>query len=167
MIEVSAQVIGLEDLNQQLQALTTLAGEKQKTQKATFEAAKVFQDEVKKQAPKAESAYYRYYSKKKHGSNNRKLMKPGTLKKSVSRKRVKFDNNVGTAIMIKPKAFYWRFIEYGTPNLVAVPFIRVSFELKKQEALNKFKEKYRIYVQEIIERRRIEDLTQGAGDASE
>ena len=167
MIEVSAQVIGLEDLNQQLQALTTLAGEKQKTQKATFEAAKVFQDEVKKQAPKAESAYYRYYSKKKHGSNNRKFMKPGTLKKSVSRKRVKFDNNVGTAIMIKPKAFYWRFIEYGTPNLVAVPFIRVSFELKKQEALNKFKEKYRIYVQEIIERRRIEDLTQGAGDASE
>ena len=167
MIDVSAQVIGLEDLNQQLQALTTLAGEKQKTQKATFEAAKVFQDEVKKQAPKAESAYYRYYSKKKHGSNNRKLMKPGTLKKSVSRKRVKFDNNVGTAIMIKPKAFYWRFIEYGTPNLVAVPFIRVSFELKKQEALNKFKEKYRIYVQEIIERRRIEDLTQGAGDASE
>lgn len=167
MIDVSAQVLGLDDLNQQLQALTTLAGEKQKTQKATFEAAKVFQDEVKKQAPKAESAYYRYYSKKKHGSNNRKLMKPGTLKKSVSRKRVKFDNNVGTAIMIKPKAFYWRFIEYGTPNLVAVPFIRVSFELKKQEALNKFKEKYRIYVQEIIERRRIEDLTQGAGDASE
>lgn len=167
MIDVSAQVLGLDDLNQQLQALTTLAGEKQKTQKATFEAAKVFQDEVKKQAPKAESAYYRYFSKKKHGSNNRKLMKPGTLKKSVSRKRVKFDNNVGTAIMIKPKAFYWRFIEYGTPNLVAVPFIRVSFELKKQEALNKFKEKYRIYVQEIIERRRIEDLTQGAGDASE
>lgn len=167
MIDVSAQVLGLDDLNQQLQALTTLAGEKQKTQKATFEAAKVFQDEVKKQAPKAESAYYRYYSKKKHGNNNRKLMKPGTLKKSVSRKRVKFDNNVGTAIMIKPKAFYWRFIEYGTPNLVAVPFIRVSFELKKQEALNKFKEKYRIYVQEIIERRRIEDLTQGAGDASE
>lgn len=167
MFEVSAQVIGLEDLNQQLQALTTLAGEKQKTQKATFEAAKVFQDEVKKQAPKAEASYYRYYSKRKHGDNNRTLMKPGTLRKSVSRKRVKFGNNVGTAIIIKAKAFYWRFIEYGTPAMVAIPFIRPSFEMKKQEALDKFKERYRVYVQEIIERRRIENIGQGGGDASE
>lgn len=167
MIEVSAQISGLEDLNQQLQALTTLAGEKQKTQKATFDAAKVFQDEVKRQAPKAESAYYRYYSKKKHGSNNRKLMKPGVLKKSVSRKRVKFDNNVGTAIVIKAKAFYWRFFEYGTPNMAATSFIRPSYELKKQEALDKFKERYRVYIQEIIEKRRLDDLAQGAEDASE
>ncbi len=166
-MEISAQVTGLEDLNQQLQALTTLAGEKQKTQKATFDAAKVFQDEVKKQAPKAAAAYYRYYSKRKHGSNNRKLMKPGTLRKSVSRKRVKFNNNVGTAIIIKARAFYWRFIEYGTPAMAAVPFIRPSFEMKKQEALDKFKERYRIYVQEIIERRRIEDLAQGGEDAGE
>ena len=165
-MEISAQMTGLEDLNQQLQALTTLAGEKQKTQKATFDAAKVFQDEVKKQAPKAAAAYFRYYSKKKHGENNKKLMKPGTLRKSVSRKRVKFDNNVGTAIIIKAKAFYWRFIEYGTPAMPAVPFIRPSFEMKKQEALDKFKERYRIYIQEIIERRRI-DLAQGAGDAGE
>lgn len=168
MIEVSAQISGLEDLNQQLEALTNLAGEKQKTQKATFDAAKVFQDEVKKQAPKAESAYYRYYSKKKHGSNNRKLMKPGVLKKSVSRKRVKFDNNVGTAIVIKARAFYWRFLEYGTPNMAAIPFIRPSYELKKQEALDKFKERYRIYIQEIIEKRRLDDLAaQGGDDASE
>ena len=167
MVEVSVQVTGLEDLSQQLQALTTLAGEKQKTQKATFDAAKVFQDEVKRQAPKAESAYYRYYSKKKHGNNNRKLMKPGVLKKSVSRKRVKFDNNVGTAIVIKARAFYWRFLEYGTPNMAAIPFIRPSYELKKQEALNKFKERYRIYIEEIIEKRRIDDLVEGGGDAGE
>ena len=167
-MEISAQIIGLEDLNQQLQALTTLAGEKQKTQKACFDAAKVFQDEVKKQAPKAEAQYYRYYSKKKHGNNNRKLMKPGTLRKSVSRKRVKFDNNVGTAIVIKPKAFYWRFIEYGTPTMAAAPFIRTAYDLKKQEALDKFKERYRIYIQEIVEKRRLEDLAaQGGDDASE
>ena len=167
MIEASAQILGLEDLNQQLQALTTLAAEKQKTQKATFDAAKVFQDEVKKQAPKAESAYYRYYSKKKHSSNNRKLMKSGTLKRSVSRKRVKFDNNVGTAIVIKAKAFYWRFIEYGTPNMVAAPFIRTSFEMKKQEALDKFKERYRILIQEVIQRRSLDNASAGVGDASE
>lgn len=166
-MDISSQVIGLDDLNQQLQALTNLAGEKLKTQKATFDAAKVFQDEVKKQAPKAAATYYRYYSKRRHGSNNKKLMKPGTLKKSVSRKRVKFNNNIGTAIIIKSKAFYWRFIEYGTPNMPAVPFIRPSFELKKQEALDKFKERYRVYVQEIIERRRIEDMGTGADDAGE
>ena len=52
--------------------------------------------------------------------------------------------------------------------MAAAPFIRPSYELKKQEALDKFKERYRIYIQEIIEKRRLDDLAaQGVDDASE
>lgn len=41
-MEISAQVTGLEDLNQQLQALTNLAGEKKKPKKQLLMRLKFF-----------------------------------------------------------------------------------------------------------------------------
>lgn len=159
-MDVSAEWIGTDDLKSQLQALVSLAKERQLTQNALFYASKPMLDEIKQNAPKAEKEYYRYYRgslrARKSGSpqNSRKLIRPGTLRKSIARKRIRLDGSVGVGIYVKPKAFYFRFIERGTPTQPAIPFIRPAYDHNKEEAVERFKEKYREYVRNVIERKK-------------
>lgn len=156
----SASIAGLDDLKKQMQAMTTLAKDKQLTQNALFYASKPMFDEIKANAPKAEKAYFRYYrgsfKSRLAGNpkNSRKLVKPGTLKKSIARKRVRIDGSVGVGIYIKSKAFYGRFAENGTPYFAAKPFIRPAYDSLKEQSVERFKERYGEYVQKIIERRK-------------
>jgi HK97 gp10 family phage protein len=162
MMDISTQVIGLQDLTGQLENLETLAKQKRLTQNALFFASKPIFDEIKLIAPVADKKYYRYYRgsarARRRGSpqSSRKLITPGTLKKSVARKRVRLERSVGVGIYIKNKAFYWRFIEKGTPNFLAVPFIRPAFDKYKEKSLERFKQKYREYIDAIVQRRALE-----------
>ncbi|ELW82084.1 bacteriophage protein, PF04883 family [Acinetobacter sp. WC-743] len=168
MIDVSVRVDGLDDLTQQLQQLESLGKQKQLTQNALFYASKPMLDEVKALAPKAEKAYYRYWKGRKsddYAGKERKLVKPGKLKKSIKRRRVKIEGSAaigiyvgGTKWLNDPNyyAFYWRFLEYGTPNLPATPFIRPSFDKHKEQAVERFKERYREYVNKITQRKNLE-----------
>ncbi|MHA3057748.1 HK97-gp10 family putative phage morphogenesis protein [Acinetobacter sp. ANC 4641] len=170
-MDISVQFEGLDDLAKQMERMTTLAKQRQLTQNALFYASKPMLDEVKKQAPKAEKAYYRYYrgsaSSRLAGNpqGSRVLKKPGTLRKNITRQRVRLaDGSVGVGILVKNKAFYWRFLEYGTPNMVAVPFLRPAFDHNKEDAVERFKERYREYLQKIIEHRQLESGGANAGE---
>lgn len=170
-MDISVQFEGLDDLAKQMERMTTLAKQRQLTQNALFYASKPMLDEVKKQAPKAEKAYYRYYrgsaSLRRAGNaqGSRVLRKPGTLRKNITRQRVRLaDGSVGVGILVKNKAFYWRFIEYGTPNMVAVPFLRPAFDHNKEDAVERFKERYREYLQKIIQRQQLESGGANAGE---
>ena len=159
-MDISAKFVGFEDLAKQMQAMTTLAKDKQLTQNALFYASKPMFDEIKANAPKAEKAYYRYYrgsSKSRLAGNaqsSRKLIKPGTLKRSIARKRVRIDGSVGVGIYIKPKAWYYRFAERGTPRFAAKPFVRPAYEKYKADSVERFKEKYSEYIQNIKNRQK-------------
>lgn len=152
----SAELDGWDDLKKQMEQLTSLGKEKQLTQNALFYASQPMFEEIKQNAPKAEKAYYRYY----RGSfkarlagnpqNSRKLKRPGTLRRNIARKRVRIDGSVGVGIYVKNKAFYFRFIEHGTPHMAAVPFIRPAADKHSDEAVERFKERYREYIQNII-----------------
>ena len=176
-MDISVEIEGLDDLTQQLKRLESLAKQKTLTYKAMFFATKPMLDEVKRLAPKAEKAYYRYYrgslEARKRGDpqNERVLQTPGKLKKSIKRKRVKLESSVGVSIYSAPikhggaskySVFYWRFLEYGTPKMRAFPFIRPAFDHKKEESLERFKQRYREYIQDVIQRR-----TVGGSDAGE
>ena len=175
-MDVSVEIEGLDDLTQQLQRLESLAKQKQLTQNALFFASKPMLDEVKAQAPKAEKAYYRYWKGQKkndYSDKRRALVKPGKLRKSIKRRRVKIEGSTaigiyvgGTKWMNDPNyyAFYWRFFEYGTPTMPAIPFIRPSFDKYKEQAVERFKERYREYVNKVIELRSLEA---GGSNASE
>lgn len=147
-MDFSFKIEGMDNLKSQLQEMVKLGKEKQLTQNALFYASKPMFDEVKQNAPKAEKAYFRYYK------DSRKLVRPGTLRRNVARKRIRLDGSVGVGIYIKPKAFYFRFMEKGTPTQLAVPFIRPAYDLHKEEAVKRFKEKYAEYVQKIIQRQK-------------
>lgn len=167
MIETSVEIEGLEELTRKLRQLERLAKQKSLVYKAIFFATKPMLDDVKKRAPKAEAAYYRYF--RGGGQKSRVLQTPGKLRKSIKRKRVKLPDSVGVGIYSAPikhggaskySVFYWRFIEYGTPKMAAMPFIRPAYDAKKIEALDRFKQKYRDYVQAVID----EHDPENAGD---
>ena len=162
-MDVSTQILGFEDLEAQLNRLVDLAEQEKYTYRATSYGLTPIIKEAKRLAPKADQAYYRYYRgsarQRRRGNpqNSRKLVEPGNLKKSIKRKKVKLDGSRGTAIQISRKlGFYWRFLEYGTPKMYAVPFLRPAFDAKKQMALDRFKSKYRAFIQDIIQRQAIE-----------
>lgn len=167
-MDISVEIEGLDDLTQQLKRLESIAKQKTLTYKAMFFATKPMLDEVKRLAPKAEKAYFRYYRK---NGKSRVLQTPGKLKKSIKRRRVKLDSSIGVAVYSGPikhgeakkyNVFYWRFLEYGTPKMPAFPFIRPAFDHKKEESLERFKQRYRDYVNDVVQRR-----TVGGGDAGE
>ena len=169
-MDISTRVVGMDDLTKQLGQLESIGKQKVLTYRAIFYATKPMLDEVKRLAPKAEKEYYRYYrgsfANRKRGQANpsRVLQKPGKLKKSIKRKRVKLRTSVGVGIYSAPikhgaatkyNVFYWRFIEYGTPVMRAFPFFRPAFDHKKTESLDRFKQRYREYVQDVVQRRAI------------
>ena len=162
-MDVSVRVEGLEDLTNQLRQLESIGKQKTLTYKAIFYATTPFLQEVKRLAPVAEGQYYRYY-KGQNGNSSRVLQKPGKLKKSIKRKRVKLPTSIGVGIYSAPikhgaakkySVFYWRFLEYGTPKMRAFPFFRPAFDHKKDESLERFKQRYREYVQDVVHRRTI------------
>lgn len=160
MIESSVEVEGLDDLTKQLARLVSLGKQQQYVMNAASYALSPMVKEVKRLAPKAESEYIRYRNGRKD------KIKPGGLKKAISRKRVKLEKSRGVALKIKYNmAFYWRFLEYGTPTMAAVPFIRPGFDAKKTEALQRFKDRYRSYVDDVIQRRN--SSARGDGDAGD
>lgn len=167
MIEPSCEIEGMDDLQKQLASLVDLARQKQITQTCSRYALKEMYDDVKLSAPMADEAYYRYYRgsararKRGNSQNSRKLVQPGTLRDSIAFKRLKLDKSVGVGIYVKNKAFYWRFPEYGTPNMAAEPFLRNNFDSHKEKAVARFKVRYKKYIDQIIKKQR---ATENAGD---
>lgn len=47
-------------------------------------------------------------------------------------------------------AFYWFYLEFGTIKMAARPFLRPAFEKKKYEAIEKFKEKMRERLRQLV-----------------
>lgn len=162
-MDITTSFIGVDDLTKQLSQLESIAKQKALTYRAMFYATTPFLQEAKRLAPIAEGQYYRYY-KGQNGNSSRVLQTPGKLRKSIKRKRVKLPTSIGVGVYSAPikhgsakkySVFYWRFIEYGTPKMRAFPFFRPAFDHKKDEALERFKQRYREYVQDVVQRRTI------------
>ena len=164
---VTVEIEGMDDLHKQLSNLVNLAKEKQITQNVAMFALGDMYKESRDQAPVAEQSYFRYLRgsakqrRKGNPQNSRKLMQPGTLRKSISRRRVKLEKSVGVGIYVKNKAFYWRFIEHGTPHMTAKPFLRQSFEIEKEMAVSRFRVRYKKYIDQIIKK---QGVSVNAGD---
>lgn len=155
---VTVEIEGMDDLHKQLSDLVNLAKEKQITQNVAMFALGDMYKEIRDQAPVAEQSYFRYFRgyakqrRKGNPQNSRKLMQPGTLRKSIARRRVKLEKSVGVGIYVKSKAFYWRFIEHGTPHMTANPFLRQSFDTKKELAVSRFRVRYKKYIDQIVKK---------------
>lgn len=67
-----------------------------------------------------------------------RTLPPGTLKKGIKTRR---DKKSGASVTIKvgvfKKGFYGQFLEFGTKEISAKPFLRPAWEQTKMEALEK------------------------------
>lgn len=92
--------------------------------------------------------------KAKRGTGNFTMQEPGTLKGSIKRRRLtkgvsRDANGASIAIYVSiPKgsktvasAFYWHFLEYGTANMAAQPYLRNSFDENVTGAVTRFADK--------------------------
>ena len=87
--------------------------------------AQVFYDEVKARAPRSEKAHFTKGKKQSYA--------PGNLQAAIYQA---FDNDASVTgksasygiSWNKKKAFYGRFVEFGTKRMPAQPFLRPSFD---------------------------------------
>ena len=99
--------------------------------------AVVIQNEARKLAP---------ISVKPHmlGSRSKAaLIEPGFLKKSIRVRRApsrKATMPVEFWVYVSGKAWYWKFVEFGTSRMSANPFMRPAFDSMKSKALERIKE---------------------------
>lgn len=172
-MDITHKMVGLDDMQKQMSNLVDLATEKKKTKAAAMYAVKPMLDEAKSRAPVAEKAYYRYYRgsyrQRKRGNtkSSRQLMIPGKLKEAIKRKSVELEQSVGAAVYVgtakalfnrKYYPFYWRFLERGTPKMAAKPIFRPTFDAGKYLALQRFKSRYKKYIDAIVKRQKLESL---------
>lgn len=131
------------------------------------------QKEAKILAPQAKKPYYRYWKGgKKIGRardgnqtfspKERKLIQPGQLRKSISRKRLKNaagEKGATIGISWRGNAFWGRFYELGTRKTPAQRYLQRAFEAKKDEALTIFKQKLAANIEK--QRQKIAQRTAG------
>jgi HK97 gp10 family phage protein len=114
---------------------------------SVYAGAKVIRDEARLRAPKATESL---------GPNQ---PPPGTLKRSVIMKQIpelssltrqtffvtvrhgKKYRKQGKKGNLSQDAWYWRFVEFGTPKMRARPFLRPALEAKRREAVQAMKDR--------------------------
>lgn len=137
------EIQGLKELGEALRALPERAA-RNTARGATAAAAAVIRDEAKVKAP--------YFT----GSVAQGHPPPGTLRRSIILKQIpelsgplkqmfyvtvrhgKKYQKQGKKGNLSQDAYYWRFVEFGTENMAAKPFLRPAFEAKKLEAVTAF-----------------------------
>jgi len=132
----TVQITGLADLEKKLESFTDriakniLAG-------AIRAGAAVIQKEAREKAPV--SGDFHFLGK----GNKRVLIAPGHLRKSVRIRlapRKQRDVPITYWVYVSRRAWYWKFVEFGTSKMSARSFMRTAFDLKKTEALEKVRE---------------------------
>lgn len=106
--------------------------------------AKVFVTEAKRRAPVGTVSHY----------INRKIRNPNKVRPGFMRKSIRVKpapgkpGEVKIQIGVSGKAYYWRFVEFGTEKMAAQPFMRPAWELTKFKIL----EDVRVSLKERIEK---------------
>ncbi len=92
----------------------------------------VYYDEVKVRVPVGQSVHYT--------KGKKQTFQPGNLKASIYQAYVEKESGDGAATYRvsynKKKAFYGYFVEHGTSKMAAKPFLRPSYDARRQDAIN-------------------------------
>lgn len=113
MADFSVEVVGLKELDR---ALTELAwsGARRALRKGMRKGANVVRDEIRAKA----------------------RVRTGNLKRNIrTRERSEEGGDMRFAVEVTRKAFYGRFLEYGTSKMEAKPFMRPAAEEKTEAAV--------------------------------
>lgn len=112
---------GLLDLSKELEVLSK-AESSNVLRQATRASAAVFRDEARRLAPKRTGKLAR---------NIVVVSQRGRQGEAVAGVHVRSKGKSSN----RNNAFYWRFVELGTSDMVAIPFIRPAYDGKQEEAV--------------------------------
>ncbi len=127
MIRVEFDMTSLNAKLDKLQATVSSA-----LRPAAQAGAQVLYDEVRLNAPRSEKAHFT--------KNKKQAYQPGNLQRAIyqaysDQASVPGQTAAYAISWNKNKAFYGRFVEYGTARMPAHSFLRRAYEAKKAEAL--------------------------------
>ena len=126
-MSIDFRVEGLDDLERQFDRLIDTS-KKKVMQKALNAGIAPIKKEAKANAP----------------------VDKGVLKSQIRSKQMKYTEKPAVGIYVSGKAFYWYFIENGTSKMAAAPFLRPAADSKHEEAVDKFKEKWKAEIDKVL-----------------
>lgn len=132
---ITVEVKGLDVLERGLLALPEAVAGKALSQ-ALFAGAGVIRKEAQLRIPVGSVPHY--IGRKAKG----KLVQPGNLRKQLRTRRIrdgKFSQMLG--VTFSGDGFYGMFQEFGTARHKAQPFLRPAFDAKKDEALQRIRDR--------------------------
>jgi HK97 gp10 family phage protein len=122
------QILGMDNVRANLRALGRDVLTEPEVLSALRAAGAVIQKEAVAKA--AQSSHPHKVGRKKNF-----VVLPGFLKKNIRVVRRKSDHYASVSVGVRTKAFYWRFLEFGTRYQRARPFLRPAFEQMKKQAV--------------------------------
>lgn len=132
MIDTSLDFSDLLDLSKDLEALSK-AENRKVMRDATRAAATVFKDEAVKRAPvrtgKLKKNIVVITQRDRNGNITSGVHVRGTNPRTGNS-----DNSMKASNA--RNAYYWRFVELGTSNMAAIPFIRPAYDARLEDATN-------------------------------
>lgn len=130
MIDTKLDFSGLLDLSDDLAALSKVQNRKV-MRDTTRAAATVFKDEAVKRAPvrtgKIKKNIVVITQRDRNGDISSGVHVRGTNPRTGKSDNKMKGNNARNA-------FYWRFVELGTSNMAAIPFIRPAYDARQEDA---------------------------------
>ena len=131
MIDVNLDFSGLEDIARDLETLSRAENNKV-LRDATRAGADVLKTEVINRAPVRTGKMKKNVVVVTQRSRRRGEISSGVHIHGVNPRTGNSDNTMKAS---NPRnAFYWRFVELGTVNMPAHPFVRPAFDTRQEEA---------------------------------
>ncbi|MBN3344982.1 HK97 gp10 family phage protein [Pectobacterium brasiliense] len=133
MIEFGLDFSGLNDIAKDLEKLSKAENNKV-LRDATRAGAEVLKEEVIANAPERTGKMRKNVVVVTQKSKRRGEISSGVHIRGVNPRTGNSDNTMKAK---NPRnAFYWRFVEMGTVNMPAHPFVRPAFDTRQEEAAN-------------------------------
>ncbi|ELY4440478.1 HK97 gp10 family phage protein [Cronobacter dublinensis] len=147
MIDINLDFSGLDEIAQDLESLSRAENNKV-LRDATRAGAEVLREEVIQRAPERTGKM-----KKNVVILTQKARRRGEISSGVHIRGVnpRTGNSDNTMKANNPRnAFYWRFVELGTVNMPAHPFVRPAFDTRQEQAAQVAMERMNRAIDEVL-----------------
>lgn len=139
-MQIDMDIDGLDELDRKLMGLSNLTIRKTLEQ-SLMSAALPIMKNAKIRANVSEKSHWL----RNNRTGRKHLVEPGTLKNSIKRQRLKKASKPTVCVRVGKKnrnavyPYYWHFVERGTSDTPAYPFLRPAFEANWRQSVEIFK----------------------------
>ncbi|EGT4316085.1 hypothetical protein DOX48_22040 [Cronobacter malonaticus] len=147
MIDINLDFSGLDEIARDLETLSRAENNKV-LRDATRAGAEVLREEVIQRAPERSGKLKKNVVVLTQKSRRRGEISSGVHIRGRNMRTGNSDNSMKAS---DPRnAFYWRFVELGTVNMPAHPFVRPAFDTRQEQAAQVAMERMNRAIDEVL-----------------